>query len=53
MKLDELCVIQMLKDCKYIKDENDIAELKIDEGNVYLKLKGSLEYASMDIEVSE
>ena len=53
MKLDELCVIQMLKDCKYIKDENDIVELKIDEGNVYLKLKDSLEYASMDIEVSE
>lgn len=53
MKLDELCVIQMLKDYKYIKDENDIAELKIDEGNVYLKLKDSLEYASMDIDVSE
>ena len=53
MKLDELYVIQMLKDFKYIKDENDIAELKIDEGNIYLKLNSSLEYASMDIEVSE
>lgn len=53
MKLDELYVIQILKDFKYIKDENDIAELKIDEGNVYLKLKSSLEYVSIDMEVNQ
>ena len=53
MKLDELCVIQWLKDCKYIKDESDIAELKIDNGNIYLKLNSPLEYVSMDVEVSE
>ena len=53
MKLDKLLIIQMLKDCQAIKDENDIAELKIDDGNIFVKLKQPMEYVEITMEVNE
>ena len=53
MKLDELFAIQLLKEQGYIKDENDIAEIKTDDGNIFIKLNKSLETVDITVEVNE
>ena len=51
MKIDELLIIQTLKDCGYIKDENDIAEIRIDDDGISIKLNQSLKTSTIEMEV--
>ena len=53
MKLDELEIINFLKDIEFIKDVNDIAEIKTDDGNVYIKLNQSMETVNIELEIKE
>ena len=51
MYLNKLGIIRMLKETGYIKNENDIAEIKIDDGNIYIKLNQAMQTAEITIEV--
>ena len=53
MKLNELEIINFLKDIEFIKDVNDIAEIKTDDGNVYIKLNQSIKTVNIELEIKE
>ena len=52
MKLEKSEIIKILKDSGYIKDENDIADIKTDGlGNVFVKFNQSLEHCEIEVKV--